>query len=348
MIKTDALLIGGGLAGSILALTLLRRGHRVHLVDAPQRSRCSRVAAGMLNPVNFHTMAGTWKAETVVPFAQQFYARLNAQLPQPVFVPRTLYRVLSETEAQRWPQDKPFFGSLCENLFPGVIQAPYGLGGIHEAGALDTVGLIDAVHNNVTRSPNFSVSEENFSFTDIEVNATGVRCGNISAERIIFCEGHLLSENPFFNFIPLMPLKGQLALIEAEQLHTDTILNGAANGKGGYLVPRGEGRYLFGATHERNRADEIVTPEGRHDLEEKIRQLLNVPFRIIDTMAGVRPTIRDRRPVLGLHPAQPRIAVFNGLGSKGTMQGPWLAEQLAAHLDNGAALPKEVDVRRFR
>ena len=44
--------------------------------------------------------------------------------------------------------------------------------------------------------------------------------------------------------------------------------------------------------------------------------------------AGVRPTVKDRRPLVGTHSGLNSIHILNGLGTRGVMLGPYLANQL--------------------
>ena len=64
-------------------------------------------------------------------------------------------------------------------------------------------------------------------------------------------------------------------------------------------------------------------------------------------MAGVRPTVSDRRPLLGTHPSQKNAHIFNGLGTKGVMIAPYYSAHLINHLIDGVELEKEVDIGRF-
>ena len=63
--------------------------------------------------------------------------------------------------------------------------------------------------------------------------------------------------------------------------------------------------------------------------------------------AGVRPTVSDRRPLIGLHPENKQLAVFNGMGTKGVMIAPYFADQLVNLLLNNKSLSEEVDITRF-
>ena len=90
--------------------------------------------------------------------------------------------------------------------------------------------------------------------------------------------------------------------------------------------------YLVGATYNRIDFTDALTEQGQAFLKIKINEVLNVDYEIVSSVAGVRPTTKDRRPLLGLHPKNPSIAVFNGLGTRGVLQGPSLSNELCDFL----------------
>ena len=47
---------------------------------------------------------------------------------------------------------------------------------------------------------------------------------SISAQKIIFCEGHRLTNNPFFNYLPLMRTKGELITVKLDGLNVDELI----------------------------------------------------------------------------------------------------------------------------
>ena len=80
---------------------------------------------------------------------------------------------------------------------------------------------------------------------------------------------------------------------------------------------------------------------------EHIGSVTDAPFTIVDQQAGVRPTVTDRRPLLGKHPEFPKLAIANGLGTKGFMIAPLLMRELLEHLTEGKTLHPEADIVRF-
>lgn len=334
MARYDYIIVGSGFAGGLLALTLRMKGRTVLLIDDASQSQCSRVAAGMLNPANFRSLAPTWNAPVLAPFAVDFYRQVESVYGKKIFTTRTLYRVLTEKEAAGWSQEKPFFGERTENPFPGIVNAPHGMALVTTAGNLNSAAFAELLHDETEHGF--------FDETALQISDSGVTYKTVQAGAIVFCRGFREAESTLFPGIPFQLLKGQLLQLRIPALQTGAMINGA-----GYLVPKNETDYLFGATHERELRDETCTEAGRNELEKKLHEMFAVPFEVTGQHAGVRPTIRDHRPVVGLHPQHPRVAIFNGLGSKGSLQGPWLAEQLVQLLETGKPLLPAIDVQRF-
>jgi glycine oxidase len=70
-------------------------------------------------------------------------------------------------------------------------------------------------------------------------------------------------------------------------------------------------------------------------------------FRVVAQRAGIRVNLPDKRPVAGRHPEHPRLGLINGLGAKGALWAPLLAQQWMANVTTGAPFSAEIDVGRF-
>jgi glycine/D-amino acid oxidase-like deaminating enzyme len=116
----------------------------------------------------------------------------------------------------------------------------------------------------------------------------------------------------------------------------------------GWALPLGEGRWRAGTNWEWTGLDEAPTPAQRDKFVGRFRGYFQVPVTVEVTghLAGVRPCTADNRPFLGTHPAQPRFHLFNGLGPRGTVWAPTLAEAMADYLVDGKPLPAEVSIGR--
>lgn len=177
---------------------------------------------------------------------------------------------------------------------------------------------------------------------EIVFNNNEVSVSEIKAKHLIFCEGWLIKNNPFFKEVKMVPAKGEILTIKATGLPENMILH-----KGCFLLPKGNDTFVAGSTFEWNELNEISTEKAKNDLAGKLKDLLKIPFEIIDQKAGVRPAVKDRKPVIGTHPQFKNISVFNGLGTKGVILAPFFSRQLALHLSEGKPIENEVDIKRF-
>lgn len=113
-------------------------------------------------------------------------------------------------------------------------------------------------------------------------------------------------------------------------------------------MPLGNQLFKVGATYEWDQLNDIPSEEGKFELTKKLNSIISSPYNIVSHDAGVRPSVIDRRPVIGAHPKHNNIYVFNGLGTKAVMLAPYFAKQFVNYLQNNTPLDKEVDINRFK
>jgi glycine oxidase len=135
---------------------------------------------------------------------------------------------------------------------------------------------------------------------------------------------------PLFSDLPFNPCKGEILQINTHGLPKDMVIHGAMK-----IIPLGGLEYLTGATYDFNRIDEESTEEGRNKIIAALGKMIDVPYTISSQFASIRPSTKDRRPIIGKHKENNKIYIFNGLGSKGVMMGPWMALQLREFLIKG-------------
>jgi glycine/D-amino acid oxidase-like deaminating enzyme len=346
MITVDYLLTGQGLAGSVLALTLLQCGRRIMVVDQLEQSACSTIAAGVYNPFTYKRMVNSWEAETLTPFAQQFYEQAEVLTEASFHRRMETWKILADAnESKQWEraseEGKSNFITpvISEYPFSDAVDAPYGIGIVKDCGAVDMVSFLAAIRKKLQAHQ--ALQQEFFHVDRLVIHPDHVVYdGRIRAAVHVHCGGILA--NPHWKKIfSLIPVKGQLLHLYIPDLHAEHILS-----RGVYLLPVGQKRFICGATYELDQPDEQITSVGRDELLEKLTKFIRLPFTIEKQLAGIRPGVRDRRPILGRHPEHPSLAVFNGMGSKGTLLAPWLASCLIDHLEMDQPLHREVSVNR--
>ncbi|MGL4598721.1 MAG: NAD(P)/FAD-dependent oxidoreductase [Bacteroidia bacterium] len=348
MIETDYLLIGQGISGSVLAHQLRAAGKRVLVMDSPSPTSCSRVAAGVYNPISFRRMNNTWRAEEIGPYAIDFYQQLEKQYNISFHDNIPIHKVLADASERRiWettvPERPALFAEaiIRENPFPEQIAAPYGLGVVTAAGRIDSAAFLEQTRTILVHDG--QLLEEDFDVNRLMLSDDfAVYDKRIRANYLVTCTGIRVLDEQYFSFVPFIPVRGQVLTLAIPDFKLDAILS-----RGIYLIPLADGNFLCGSNYDRDINNEDLSDAARTEILDRLKKFLIAPFTLLSERAGVRPTTRDRRPVLGAHPHYPRLVVFNGMGSKGAMLAPWCAEQLIQHLEQHVPLDKEIDIKRF-
>lgn len=347
--QIDYLIIGQGLAGSALAWELTQRGKSVVVYDQPAENRASSIAAGLFNPVTGRVMTKTWMAEFIFPFLKKFYSLAEKSLGTKFFHEVPMYRpFFSMEEKKQWEMKsatsglKQFVINFREpGAFAHQVNDPFGGIEIAQAGYLDVKEWIRALRDHLKEKNSFH--ETMFVEEELSAEEGFIQYRNIRAGRVIFCNGLQALNTRWFGWLPLRELKGEVIDVSMES-KPERIYN-----HGVYLVPFVQEHGLrVGATYGHPPFSKSVTVQGREELESKLRALVRLPFEVIHQEWGIRPTTPDRRPILGAHPGNKNVTIFNGLGTKGVSLAPYFAHQMADWLEGHGDLSPEVNINRFK
>jgi glycine oxidase len=343
----DFILVGQGIAGSILAHQIIERGKKVLVYDTPDKNQSSLVAAGLFNPITGRKLVKTWKADQLFPFLIRYYKDLENNLGSVFFHPMPIYRPFLSIEEKNEMIFRSGFDELasCVDKIlpypPGNFPQSSGLGGllIKNSGYLDIPSLISSMREFI-RSRG-ELREESFEYEKLEVLDESIRYKNFKAGKIIFCEGYHVNQNLLFKWLPFRPVKGEMLMIESE-IQLEFIYNRKI-----FILPVQEGLFKVGSTYDWDYRDVHPSEKARKYLEEKLNQILSVKYNVIRQIAGIRPATKDRRPFIGMHPEYPSVGIFNGLGSKGVTLSPYFAHRFVEFLLEDMKLDKEVNIKRY-
>lgn len=350
MEQVDYLIIGQGLAGSCLAWELLERGASVRVVDRGEPMTASKISAGLLNPIIGRNYNLSWRFRESFEAAATFYRAREQQLGEHFFRESPLVRLFrDERERETFGRKRDegrYDGLLTEPqpdplVPPGIINDHGGFE-IARAGAVDTGVFLDASRRHFQQLGCFI--EDDCRSDDIDPRLGGVRWCGINAACVVMCLGYHGRNCPCFAWVPFRPAKGEILRVRIDSLEDQRILN-----HGNWLFPAPGGTWRTGTTYSWEPLDCEPTSPARDMIEKRLGTLLpGTTWSVEGHDAAVRPIINGRKPLLGRHPRQARLAIFNGLGSKGALHAPWCARHLAAHLLDGAALDPAIDLsQRF-
>ena len=344
--NVDYIVVGCGIAG-ISFCEQLKTNNKTFTVFDNQSQMSSKVAGGLYNPVVLKRVTAVWTSREQLGIALQMYANLEKELKVTLdYKIPVLRKFTSPEEQNNWftASDKPILSEylstkVIENNNPSV-NGPFGFGKVLLTGRIDTQTLIKAYKNQL--SDRNQLFEEEFDYNSLEIGKNSFKYKNIHSKYMVFAEGFGAVHNPFFNNLPLKPSKGELLTIYAPDLKIDFILKSSA-----FLIPLENDLYSVGATYEWKDQTHAITTKAREELVSKLKTIINCSFKVVDQVAGIRPTVSDRRPLVGSHHKVSNMSVLNGLGTRGVMIGPYVAKQLYNFIENEEPLEKEIDISRF-
>ena len=342
----DYIIVGSGLAGIAFAEKALQNEKSILLFDN-QSQNSSRIAGGLYNPVILKRFSEVWQAQEQLQNLDEFYQALELKLQIKVdYKIPILRKFFSIEEQNNW-----FSASDNKNLAPFLslvllptkykgIQSPFDYGQVLHTGYVDTATLLDSYKEYINETN--QLLQETFDYNALIIQSDCIEYKKIKAKHILFAEGFGMHSNPFFNHLPLDGTKGELFIIKAPDLDLDVIINTSV-----FILPLGNHLFKVGATYNWKDKTNSPTDEGKSELLSRINEIIDCKFEIIDHFAGVRPTVRDRKPLVGTHPNHERINILNGLGTRGVMLAPSMAKALFESIENQKPLDNEIDIQRF-
>jgi glycine oxidase len=343
----DYLIVGSGLAGIAFAECALQHGKSILVFDNHSQ-QSSKIAGGLYNPVILKRFSGIANAQEQLDQMNLFYdqveSRLGTKLNHPMPV---LRKFVSIEEQNNWfsASDKQTLSAflstqLVAKKYNG-IDSPLGFGEVLQTGYADTQALLVGYQKFL--SDNGLFTNVTFDYSLLKINDDQVQYQGRSFRHVVFAEGYGIHSNPYFNYLPLDGTKGELFIIKAPELNLDVIVNTSV-----FILPLGNGLFKVGATYNWLDKTETPTAEGKAELIERIKEILQCDFEIISHQAGIRPTVKDRKALVGTHHVHKNLHLLNGLGTRGVMLGPAMAKTLFDHIESGTTLPREIDIKRFK
>lgn len=233
---------------------------------------------------------------------------------------------------------KEEFGNLIPSKSYSYVENLPGFE-ILQSGYLDTNLLITSIRDLLHK-------QNAIVFNSPNAQELLRKLGGDARNQVIFCEGWKSSVNPLWNWLPFKLSKGEILTFYSPSLD----LNGNIFSSNHlWIVPLKNGMYKMGSTFEWKEINEEITETSKKLLIERFYSLFPhiKDVEVVSQDAGIRPTVIDTKPLLGVHPEHPNYFIFNGLGTKGVLMAPLLSEIMLKYLEDGFPLPQDVNITRF-
>lgn len=339
--SVDYLIVGGGYAGSFFALQCLLADKSFIIIDEPKNS-ASRASAGIVNPVVLKKFVPFEGALEQIHHFRNFIQKVETFFQTKFYHDSPVHRLFhDEAEQNLWLKKAktesltPFLNLEIKEI-PEVIS-PFGSGQVLESGYF-SVDKFFTVFSSFLKEKNYSV-EEKLNYDEIDIKSKKYR--DILWQNIIFAEGVGVAQNPFFPNLPIVSNKGQALMIQ-----TDLNLEFPVK-KRHFLVPVEERKYYYGGTYDRFDHSSEINQEKVEELASGLQQILPKSYHITEIRSGFRPTVLDRKPLVGRHHHYKNLWMLNGLGARGLLNGSFYAGQLFSHIENQTLIDPQVQPYRF-
>ncbi len=319
------------------------------MIDKGLEQTSSKVAAGIINPVTGRRVVKSWMIDELIPFAKNTYHEIEEKLKQPIYHEINIIRTLPDIEADNLWNTRSALPDLEDYMltnpsiegFKEKLQAVFNFGEIQQTARLDIKLLLES-YKHYLKNDNKYLGD-NFDYDELIKEDNFVRYKGVRAKKIIFCEGYQTIHNPYFSYLPFVLSKGEVLIIKIPGAAFTKIIKHKL-----FIVPLGKDYYWIGSTYDWKFNDSEPTEAGKENLIQRLKASLQLPYEVIMHKAAIRPTTKDRRPFLGIHPEYPCLAIFNGMGTKGASLSPFFAQHFVDFLCDETDLNPQVDIKRCK
>lgn len=344
MKTVDYIIVGDGYAAMFLAHQFIKN-QKSFLLFSEGKKSASLVSAGIINPAVLKRFTTFWLAQEQIDSLKETLSEIEQYTGKNYFIEKPILRVFhDEVEKKLWLKKsddenlKPFLSKDFVKL--DSIKNPLECGIVNQSARLDVRNFFIDMMNYLEE--NDYLVKEKFEYKFLKPENSTYK--EIEFKKIIFAEGMAVKENPYFSEIPVNQNKGH----HLEVKLSENLEDGFTIKKKHFIFPLDNGNYYYGGTYDREQIHHKIDDSAVESLTNALAEFYPNDFEVKEVKFGFRPTVIDRRPILGNHPEFKNLYVFNGLGARGILNGNYFAINLYNHIENGKEILPEVDLKRFQ
>ena len=345
----EFVIAGQGLAGSILAWYLIRSNRKVLVVEDSSLPSATSVASGLMHPVTGRRIVKSWRADEFIPNAVKLYRDIEKELNTRFFYDTPILEIYHDHGNRNDWMNRSVTSGIGEFIgkdfhadeLPQSLKAPLGALELKMTGWLNATTFKSEMKKWLISQNAFQ--ESTIDYHSLEKRNEVFTHDAITFDKLIDCKGYFSAQSKSWSYLPFNPAKGEEIVFTSDaDLWKEFIYHNTFK-----IIPIENNEYRFGATYAWNDTSYEITSEAREKLINGLASLLDASFEVSGQRAGIRPSTKDRRPLMGEHPIEKNHFLFNGLGSKGVSAAPTLAKEMHDLLLNEKKINPEYSLERF-
>ena len=343
MQNVDYIIVGDGYAAQFFAHQLTKN-KKSFVVFSEGRKSASQISAGIINPVVLKKFTTFWLAQEQLDFLKTSLDEIENYTGENYLIDAPIHRIFHDENEQKLWLKKSQTEELANFLNKDfkhldAVKNDFNTGNVKQSARLNVQGFFSDLmkfHEN-----NSQLIKEKFIYHQLNIADSVYQ--DFKFKNIIFCEGMAVNKNPYFSDIPVIPNKGHHIRVKLSQPIPENI----TIKKKHFLFPLNKDLYFYGGTYDREQLHEHIDDSAVEQLRNGLSEFYPNDFDIEEVHFGFRPTVKDRRPILGRHAEHQNLYIFNGLGARGILNGCYFSRSLYDFIENNIDLPHEISLNRF-
>jgi len=343
MRNVDYIIVGDGYAALFFAHQLLLN-NKSFVIFSEGKKSASQISAGIINPVVLKKFTTFWLAQEQIDFLKKSLKEIESYTGHNYLIESPIHRIFhDENEQKLWlkKSDNDELRNFLDENFDHLngVKNDFQTGKVNQSARLNVKGFFTGLLSYLENKGNLIKEKFNYSLIDTS-NST---YKDFSFKNILFSEGMGVKENPYFSDIAVNPNKGHHIRVKlSESIPKDITIK-----KKHFLFPLDDNLHFYGGTYDREQLHHEIDNSAVEQLQKGLSEFYPNDFEIKEVHFGFRPTVKDRRPILGRHSQHSNLYVFNGLGARGILNGCYFSKTLFDYIENDIPLPGEISIDRF-